>query len=194
MPKITAKTESFALDYRQESLPELFVQRATNASFSNVEGVLELWDTARFVSVLQQVQNTLFFAVERIANTEAIKILKELADKGVRVYLLLGGETENKDAIDVLSGRCLIRTGVIQEGAFVLLDNANPHSRGLFLLSSTFLSKPQSSSFVVELEKIQREDANRSFSKLFWEYASHDYKEQGKQRNKKTYKKRKHEQ
>ena len=120
-------------------LPDLFVQRATNASFSNLEGVLELWDTDRFLSVLQQVQNTLFLAVERIANTEAIKVLKELADKGVRVYLLLGGETENKDAIDVLSGRCLIRTGVMQEGAFVLLDNANPNSRGLFFFSGLLI-------------------------------------------------------
>lgn len=82
---------------------------------------------------------TLMIACEQLKDESLIQAIKEQAEKGIRIYLLLGEKNANKVAIDVLSGRCLIRTGVSQKGALMVVDHTTTQAQGLLLMSGQHL-------------------------------------------------------
>ncbi|MDO6683765.1 hypothetical protein Q4551_15850 [Oceanobacter sp. 5_MG-2023] len=178
MAKIIVRNEQFQIDFTQQPLSNFFYQQPGDSELSKV--LLRI-DNAWLAKFINQARLTLLIACESIKDLTVINLLQSQADKGVRIYLLLGDETQSKTAIDMLSGRCLIRTGIKQQGTLLLHDHASPQAQGFLLTSKDVLFDDQAHSRAIELESMQREDSYRSFCKLFWEQATHEYLEHNKQ-------------
>ncbi|MBS3798186.1 hypothetical protein [Pseudoalteromonas sp. BDTF-M6] len=126
---------------------------------------------------------TLLIACEQLKDELLIQAIKEQAEKGIRIYLLLGEKNANKVAIDTLSGRCLIRTGVSQQGTLVLVDHSTTQAQGLLLMSGQPLVSADQPAWGIQLERQQIDDSFRSFCKLFWENSNEEYLQQNQQQS-----------
>lgn len=177
MTIIKTKKSCFSVNYAEDVLQDLFKKYATDSDFSDV--LLQV-DQHEIINMLEQAKLTILIAVEQIKDKNLIRALQTQADIGKRIYLLLGNEKENQTAIDMLSGRCLIRTGTSQKGASILLDHSTNRPKGLFVMNhQPFITSEQSSwAWGIELESNQFEDSYRSFCKLFWEHSQNEYLQQ----------------
>lgn len=180
MTRILPRQEQFTLDYKNEQLPALFIKQESDADFCRD---LPQPDTNLLKSVVSMSRLTLLIACDQLKDESLILCIKEQADKGIRIYLLLGDKSANKAAIDTLSGRCLIRTGVSQQGALVLVDHTTTRARGLLLMSGQPLVSADQLSWGIQLEPQQIDDSFRSFCKLFWEHSNEEYLQQNQQQS-----------
>ena len=178
MTRIVPRQEQFRIDYQNEQLPALFSKQASDVDFSRQ---LPQPDTEFLRMVVSIARQTLLIACDQLKEESLISIIKKQAERGIRIYLLLGEKNANKAAIDTLSGRCLIRTGVSQQGALVLLDHATTQEQGLLLMSGEPLVSAGQSAWGVKLERLQIDDSFRSFCKLFWENSNGEYIQQNQQ-------------
>lgn len=178
MAKLTTRNERFQIDFTQQPLSNFFYQQSGDSDLSKVLLRIDNEWLAKFIN---QARLTLLIACESIKDLTVIKLLQNQADKGARIYLLLGDETQSKTAIDMLSGRCLIRTGIKQQGTLMLRDHVTLQAQGFLLTTNDVFADDQAHSRAIELESMQREDSYRSFCKLFWEQATHEYLEHNKQ-------------
>lgn len=178
MAKLTTRNERFQIDFTQQPLSNFFYQQSGDSELS--KSLLRI-DNAWLAKFINQARLTLLIACESIKDLTVIKLLQNQADKGARIYLLLGDETQSKTAIDMLSGRCLIRTGIKQQGTLMLRDHVTLQAQGFLLTTNDVFADDQAHSRAIELESMQREDSYRSFCKLFWEQATHEYLEHNKQ-------------
>ena len=178
MTRIVPRQEQFRVDYQNEHLPALFSKQASDADFSSS---LPQLNSEALSQVVCMARLTLLIGCEQLKNESLIQAIKEQADKGVRIYLLLGDKDASKAAIDTLSGRCLIRTGVSQLGALVLVDHTTTKAQGLLLMSGRPLVAADQSAWGIQLEPQQIDDSFRSFCKLFWEQSNEEYLQQNQQ-------------
>jgi len=118
-------------------------------------------------------KSTICLAINILDNEKLIATLQKEADKGVRIYLLLGKESDNKNAISRLTGRCLIRYGVCQAGGFLLQDGNTSNAQG-WLISGINIDR----TLIVNGQHC--DDLYRVFCHLFWQQASSEYLEQNK--------------
>lgn len=154
---ISAEKRQLKVTYYNETLPPLFIQQNYNAAINTgING-----DTVSLI----KAYHTLLCATNIIANKAIITHLQKLADEGIHIYLLLGNEQLNKAAIETLAGRCLIRTGVVQNGSLVIADQEKA-----WILSNTL----ESSQYTLALESDQIEDLYRTFCHLFWREATQE--------------------
>ena len=179
MAKIIVRNEQFQIDFTRQQLCSFFYQQPRDSDLSDT---LTCADREWLAKLVNQSRLTLIIACESIKELSVIKQLQNQADEGVRIYLLLGDESQNQTAIDMLSGRCLIRTGIKQQGTLLLRDHATSQAQGFLLTSNDALVDGFAQSQAIELEPMQREDSYRSFCKLFWDQASHEYLEHNKQK------------
>lgn len=180
MTRIVPRQEQFTLDYKNEQLPALFCKQESDADFSSK---LPPLNCERLKQAVSTARLTLLIASKQLKEESLIQIIKDKADNGIRIYLLLGDENANKAAIDTLSGRCLIRTGVSQQGALVLVDHTTTQAEGLLLMSSEPLISLDQSAWGIQLEPQQIDDSFRSFCKLFWEHSNEEYLQQNQQQS-----------
>lgn len=180
MTRILPRQEQFTIDYKNEQLPALFIKQESDADFCRD---LPQPDTNLLKSVVSMSRLTLLIACDQLKDESLILCIKEQADKGIRIYLLLGDKSANKAAIDTLSGRCLIRTGVSQQGALVLVDHTTTQAQGLLLMSGQPLVSADQSAWGIQLEPQQIDDSFRSFCKLFWEHSNEEYLQQNQQKS-----------
>ncbi|MFM2482850.1 hypothetical protein [Celerinatantimonas sp. YJH-8] len=181
MTRIVPRQEQFRIDYQNEHLPALFSKQESDADFSNS---LDSFDPGKLiVEYVSGSRLTLLIACENLKDESLIQTIKEQAEQGVRIYLLLGDKNANKAAIDTLSGRCLIRTGVSQQGAMVLVDHTTTQAQGLLLMSGQPLVSADQSAWGIQLEPQQTDDSFRSFCKLFWENSNEEYLQQNQQQS-----------
>ena len=174
MAKLTPRYERFQVSYHDITLPAIFC-RDTSVSEQDFTDALETKLTIELGYEIAQTRVSLMLACDQLKDTSLIIKIKKLADAGIRVYLLLGDEKANKDAIDTLSGRCLIRTGIKQNGAVLIRDHATSEVQAALLTSSIPLKNAEQFAWATTLEPEQIEDVFRSFCKLFWEHASGEY-------------------
>ncbi|WP_372870484.1 hypothetical protein [Shewanella sp.] len=175
MTRIVPRQEQFRIDYQNEHLPALFSKQESDADFSSALPMLNSEFLSRIISMARL---TLLIACEQLKDESLIQAIKEQAEKGIRIYLLLGEKNTNKVAIDTLSGRCLIRTGVSQQGALVLVDHTTTQAQGLLLMSGQPLVSADQPAWGIKLEPQQIDDSFRSFCKLFWEQSNEEYLQQ----------------
>ncbi|HDY7922888.1 TPA: hypothetical protein RQK49_002843 [Vibrio vulnificus] len=178
MAKLTTRNERFQIDFTQQPLSNFFYQQSGDSELSN--SLLRI-DNAWLAKFINHARLTVLIACESIKDLTVIKLLQNQADKGVRIYLLIGDETQSKTAIDMLSGRCLIRTGIKQQGTLMLRDHVTLQAHGFLLTTNDVFVDDQAQSQAIKLEPMQREDCYRSFCKLFWEQATYEYLEHNKQ-------------
>lgn len=174
MGQIKIRQDEFSIDYRRDKLPALFCRQDSDCDFSASE-VIDRVGFEMLHSRISSARLTLLIACDLIKSEEIIELLQQTADRGVRIYLLLGEPKRNKTAIDALSGRCLIRAGLEQQGTLVLVDHSTTTPSGVLMMNHSVLEVPNSKTWVVELEEKQIEDSFRSFCKLFWESSSSEY-------------------
>lgn len=174
MDLLKVRHESFAVDHKSDPMPDVFYKQSSDCNFA-ISNALEYINSADVISEINAAKQTLLIACELIGDAAVIQALQKKADNGVRIYLLIGNEKSSQSAIDALSGRCLIRSGVSQRGALLLIDHATNQPRGLLLMDHQALVEPQENTWAILLEPQQREDSLRSFCKLFWDQASHEY-------------------
>ncbi|KJR29298.1 hypothetical protein BOO91_15250 [Vibrio navarrensis] len=180
MTRIVPRQEQFRIDYQNEHLPALFSKQASDADFSSALPMLNSEFLSRIISMARL---TLMIACEQLKDESLIQAIKEQAEKGIRIYLLLGEKNANKVAIDVLSGRCLIRTGVSQKGALMVVDHTTTQAQGLLLMSGQHLVSADQPVWGIQLERQQIDDSFRSFCKLFWENSNEEYLRQNQQQS-----------
>ena len=171
------KQESFTTDYRSEAVSAIFKKQSNDCDFTS-SGVLLAVDSNKIISVIEAARQTLLIACGELKSHEVIKALMQKADNGVRVYLLLGDLNGNQTAIDTLSGRCLVRTGVKQKGALMLVDHTTTEHQGMLLMGSDTLLGASNKDWAVLLEPQQIDDSFRSFCKLFWETSRDEFLQQ----------------
>lgn len=177
MVQIKVRQDDFTVDYTRDILPELFLEQASDCDFS-ASDVLVRMNCSDVISNIDKARQTLLIACEQIKDAVLIQRLREQADNGIRIYLLLGDAKLNQSVIDTLSGRCLIRSGVVQQGALVMVDHITNQSKGFLLTDHQMLVTSEAQTWAIELESQQREDSVRSFCKLFWEAAKTEYLQQ----------------
>ncbi|MEF1295659.1 hypothetical protein QTO08_07200, partial [Vibrio parahaemolyticus] len=180
MTRIVPRQEQFRIDYQNEHLPALFSKQESDADFSSALPMLNSEFLRRIISMARL---TLLIACEQLKDESLIQAIKEQAEKGIRIYLLLGEKNANKVAIDILSGRCLIRTGVSQQGTLVLVDHTTTQAQGLLLMSGQPLVSAEQPAWGILLEHQQIDDSFRSFCKLFWENSNEEYLQQNQQQS-----------
>lgn len=176
MAQITKYNTTFVEDYRSHRIEDVFVHTDSPRNLERIGDFCSVHKMSDIVRFIEETENTLLISVERLEHEELIQMLQTLAEKkAVQVFLLLGNPQTNLRCRDVLANRCLIRTGVPQEGMFVMRDHGTLKAQGKMILSSQFASSLDCSSLVMHLDPKQQEDAFRSFCKLFWEKATDEY-------------------
>lgn len=177
MAVIEAKRKYFSKDYINEVLPPLFKKQSSDCDFS--ESLLQI-DSNIIKEEISKSSLTLLIATDQLRNQHLIQALKEKADCGIRIYLMLGDENDNKLAIDTLSGRCLVRTGVSQKGALLIRDHSTNNAEGVLVMNHKSFTSGEEQSWAIRLDTLQIEDSFRSFCKLFWESSQNEYLLQNK--------------
>lgn len=166
---ITYRDEVFSQQYIQEILPSLFVKQASNIAKHQGSWMTVQSDPVLINTIIEAAQRTLLIATSKLADN-LIETLQGVADKGIRVYLVLGEDDQNRRAIEALMGRCLIRTGVTQQGSLILVDHQANIERGAILSSQL-----HNSHTLLNLSKSQIQDYYRLFCHLFWHVAQNEY-------------------
>ncbi|MEJ2766231.1 hypothetical protein VV869_19960 [Photobacterium sp. MCCC 1A19761] len=184
MAVIEAKCKHFRIDYSKKELPALFKKQDSDSNFS--EDLLRI-DSERVKEEINKSALTLVIATDQIRNQNLIQALQAKADSGVRIYLMLGDTNSNQPAIDALSGRCLVRTGVSQKGALILRDHSTNNAQGVLAMNHQLFTVAEEQSWAIQLEPQQIEDSFRSFCKLFWEHSQDEYLLQNQSKNKATH-------
>ncbi|WP_299020972.1 hypothetical protein [uncultured Photobacterium sp.] len=184
MAVIEAKCKHFRIDYSKKVLPALFKKQDSDCDFS--EGLLRI-DSERVKEEINKSALTLVIATDQIRDQKLIQALQVKADSGVRIYLLLGDKNVNQMAIDALSGRCLVRTGVSQKGALILRDHSTNNAQGVLVMNHQLFTVVGEQSWAIQLESQQIDDSFRSFCKLFWEYSQDEYLLQNQPEKKATH-------
>lgn len=169
MNLITSQHETFEIDYRDQALPSVLIDTETDLYPLEFDW-LKPFESCQLINMIEQSKSTLLLAMDRLDDQNLIDTIQDQADKGVRVYLCLGTEQNNKAAIDHLRSRCLIRTGICQKGSLIIRDHHSLHKTAWILTGS-----PETGGYQITLNKQQTDDSFRSFSKLFWEEASQEY-------------------
>ncbi|MBL4796925.1 MAG: hypothetical protein JKY50_05900 [Oleispira sp.] len=183
MAQIQLRQDNFKIDYKNERLAALFSQQPSDCDFDS-SAVLGLVSGSELISAINNARQTLLIACDQLKEIKLIEALKQKADSGVRIYLLLGDDKSNQMAIDTLSGRCLVRSGVSQAGALILVDHATTKSQGLLLMDQKVLITSDDKAWSIHLESQQIDDSFRSFCKLFWENSENEYLQQNQRQNK----------
>ncbi len=172
MAVIEAKRKYFTKDYTNEVLPPLFKKQNSDCDFS--KDLLQI-HSEEIKDEISKSSLTLLIATDQLRNQHLIHALKEKADRGIRIYLMLGDESANKLAIDTLSGRCLVRTGVSQKGALLIRDHSTNNAEGVLVMNPKLFTCGEEQSWGIRLDTLQIEDNFRSFCKLFWESSQNEY-------------------
>lgn len=172
---IRPRMESFRVSFAEEQLENLFVAQSSDISTERYSGeCFGLNVPFPYQQVIEDADHILLMATRRLDDATLIQALQSRADAGVRIYLLLGREADNHLAIEALAGRCLIRTGVAQNGTLIIKNPMLNTAHGI-LLSSGFAD----SRYWLRLTPGQREDYYRLFCHLFWEEALGEHLQQG---------------
>jgi hypothetical protein len=186
MSTLEIQQESFTKHYHDELLPPIFIDQGCaaedNLSFPEFMAVVE---QQTIVSLIDNTRLTLLLSADQLTNANIIKALQNSADKGIRIYLYLGNEHKNKEAISALSSRCLIRTGEPQQGALLISDHATFSPVGHILNSAAvFTNNDDDDNFFITLTAAQIQDTYRSFCHLFWDKSEKQVIKQGEQSDK----------
>lgn len=186
MSTLEIQQESFTKHYHDELLSPIFIDQGCaaedNLSFPEFMAVVE---QQTIISLIDNTRLTLLLAADQLTNANIIKTLQNSADKGIRIYLYLGNEHKNKEAISALSSRCLIRTGEPQQGALLISDHATFSPVGHILNSSAvFTNNDDDDNFFIILTAAQIQDTYRSFCHLFWDKSEKQVIKQGEQSDK----------
>ncbi|MDA0525434.1 hypothetical protein [Methanococcoides alaskense] len=158
---IAPKEDQINVDQSQLLFPYIFTPLFSNQVTDRLDDVISNISP----------KATLFMAIDKLDDESLIRLLQKKADEGVRVYLLLGDLGINSDSVERLSGRCLIRCGVPQNGVLVLQDMGANNIQG-WIISDHFRTHS------LELSTSQCDDIYRVFCYLFWKKATHECMEQ----------------
>ncbi len=186
MSTLEIQQESFTKHYHDELLPPIFIDQGCAAEDNlSLPAFIAAVEQQIIINLIDNTRLTLLLAADQLTNAEIIKTLQNSADKGIRIYLYLGNEHKNKQAISALSSRCLIRTGEPQQGALLIGDHATFSPVGHILNSSTvFTSNEDDDNFFIKLTAAQIQDTYRSFCHLFWDKSEKQVIKQGEQSDK----------
>ncbi|MDO6639737.1 hypothetical protein Q4557_07155 [Shewanella sp. 5_MG-2023] len=181
MSTLEIQQESFTKHYHDQLLPPIFIDQGCTAEDNlSLPEFMEVVEQQKIVSIIDSTRLTLLLAADQLTNADIIKALQNSADKGIRIYLYLGNEHKNKEAISALSSRCLIRTGEPQQGALLISDHATFSPVGHILNSSTvFTNSEDDDNFLIILTAEQIQDTYRSFCHLFWDKSEKQVIKQG---------------
>jgi hypothetical protein len=183
MNTLDIKKESFTKHYHDELLPPIFLDQGCEAEDKlSLPAFIAAVEQQIIINLIDKTRLTLLLAADQLASENIIKALQNSADRGIRIYLYLGDEHKNKEAISALSTRCLIRTGEPQQGALLIVDHATFAPVGHILNSSVvFTNNEDTDNFYITLTHDQINDAYRSFCHLFWEKSEKQVIKQGEQ-------------
>ncbi|MEZ9819989.1 hypothetical protein AB4238_05065 [Shewanella sp. 10N.286.45.A1] len=186
MSILEIQQESFTKHYHDELLPPIFIDQGCAAEDNlSLPAFIAAVEQQTIINLIDNTRLTLLLAVDQLTNADIIKALQNSADKGIRIYLYLGNEHKNKQAISALSSRCLIRTGEPQQGALLISDHATFSPVGHILNSSTvFTNNDDDDNFFIILTAAQTQDTYRSFCHLFWDKSEKQVIKQGEQSDK----------
>lgn len=173
------RDETFTEQYAQESLPSLFLKQTANIDHHHGQWMTVQAHPVTMTQTLEAAQQTLLIATAKLADS-FIDTLQRIANRGVRIYLVLGADEYNRRAIDALMGRCLIRTGIAQQGTLILTDHQSSIEQGCVLSAQLDNSHTR-----LKLSSSQIQDYYRLFCHLFWHLAQNEYI-QGMQADHKT--------
>ncbi len=162
---IPIKKDMLERDQKDQMLSNIIVPISNNKQTSH-EPAFTVRD---FIDIHPKVN--LCIAADKFDDESHIRHLQALADKGIRIYLLLGDVNSNSTAIERLSGRCLIRCGVSQKGSIVLGDVGTNNINGCIHQNTIGASG-------CKLDPNQCDDMYRAFCSLFWKQATHECIEQ----------------
>ncbi|MGS0827408.1 hypothetical protein ACVBIO_16495 [Shewanella sp. 0m-8] len=186
MGTLEIQQESFTKHYHDELLPPIFIDQGCAAEDNlSLPAFIAAVEQQIIINLIDNTRLTLLLAADQLTNADIIKALQNSADKGIRIYLYLGNEHKNKQAISALSSRCLIRTGEPQQGALLISDHATFSPVGHILNSSTvFTNNDDDDNFFIILTAAQIQDTYRSFCHLFWDKSEKQVIKQGEQSDK----------
>lgn len=146
------KTLTFEVKQGEQVLPSVFTYKGQESVDKNLSGGIPNLSP----------KNTICLAIEKLSDDKLIQNLQKLASKGIRVYLLLGEEDNNKIVVDRLAGHCLIRFGVSQNGGLLIQDGNTNQTQGWVLFSGW-------NDYTLELNALQCQNLFKTFCYLFWE-------------------------
>ena len=173
MTPIRTRTHSISKDYRSHPVTRVFVEKQSSMELTSCGDFLETMTRNDLLEKMKTAQHTLLLAVDSIASDALIDTIQDVANNGVRIYLLCGSGQSNHRAVDTLKGKCHVRTGVAQQGSLLLLDHATSEARGwMYSLCIPWLADETSLQCLLTASQI--DVAFRSFAKLFWEYATEE--------------------
>jgi hypothetical protein len=186
MSTLEIQQESFTKHYHDELLPPIFIDQGCTAEEKlSLPVFIVAVEQQIIINLIDNTRLTLLLSADQLTNADIIKALQNSADKGIRIYLYLGNEHKNKQAISALSSRCLIRTGEPQQGALLISDHATFSPVGHILNSSTvFTNNDDDDNFFITLTAAQIQDTYRSFCHLFWDKSEKQVIKQGEQSDK----------
>ncbi|HIE01890.1 MAG TPA: hypothetical protein EYP59_16670 [Thiotrichaceae bacterium] len=165
-PKKETFTRSFS-EYRLEDILET-IGNDTPVQFSGDQFYFPVQED-RLAEITASAQQTLLIATDKLTDKKRIEDCQVCFQRKVRVYLLLGKPEESEEAIRLLSGHCLIRTGVKQAGSLLMADNR----QGLVLSRS--LDGELQTTAGLRLVSTQQTDSYHYFCRLFWNQAKQEY-------------------
>ena len=185
---ITAKSNEFVVDYSDQLLSDVFVFQPTSGNADNSLSKLSFDDSVLQIGTqkvwLERVATrehpaSLLLAAAQLTDPTSISVLQTLADNNCQIFLLLGDDKQNLNAIEALSGRCCIRTGVVQSGMLIITEPTVETKRYGLVCSSGFTGLDHYGYSLV-LQTTQIDDYYRLFCHLFWKQARFEYLEQGR--------------
>lgn len=183
---ITSYDAEFTINYGEEHLNNIFVYQ------DNKSGLGENFDDDGFhictefswVEYLNslEIDKSLLLSTSKITSDDAIRCLQQLADDNIQIFLLLDNDEVNRNAIEVLSGRCCIRIGVAQQGSLIIADHQQDEFKQGVIFSSDVVDNVNLS-YHIDLEENQVDDYYRLFCYLFWTKSTSEYLIQGKKQS-----------
>ena len=185
MTILEKQQQHFTKNYDDEHLPAIFIDQGCEAEDQlKLPKNLSLFDLTDTIKLIKNARLTLLLAANQLTQSSVIKALQDAADRGIRIYIYLGNEDFNKEVINSLASRCLLRFGTTQHGALVITDHATFTPSGyVFSGSSLFVHKANHENrdniFAIKLNKEQISDSYRSFCHLFWHDSQKEVLKQG---------------
>jgi hypothetical protein len=167
---INPKTETFTRSFSEYRLKDI-LETIGNDTPLRLTGVHLSFPVQPdwLAEITTSAQQTLLIATDKLTDNKLLEYCQACFQRKVRVYLLLGKSEESEEAIRLLSGHCLIRTGVKQAGSLLMADNR----QGLVLSRS--LDGELQTTAVLRLDSTQLTDYYRYFCRLFWNQAKQEY-------------------
>jgi hypothetical protein len=165
-PKTETVTRSFS-EYCLEDILET-IGNETPLQFTGKHFCFPVQQNG-LAKITASAQQTLLIATDKLTDNKLLEYCQACVARKVRVYLLLGKPEDSEKAIRLLSGHCLIRTGVKQAGSLLMADNR----QGLVL--SRALDSQLQTTAGLRLVLAQRTDCYRYFCRLFWNQANQEY-------------------